>query len=370
MPFSDTVNPYIIIFGDQVYHIPYRFSINGLLHEDTGMLKRGTWCMVVVMIGTLLLVLPASASLYTITQGSTAFIGEQGLDISQTGAASNSKIVWFGPDSNVSSGAPSATVSVDDAKSFYIAPSIFSGKTGPWYTYPDKKLAFYVGDPSITLRVFDDTANFEVTGASDYVPRGDKVGFEVETNLGVIAGRPGISAVPITIHIRQPNGNELAEVSGYKLINIPVPSSPFSTGPVWETTEAQLGTYTIWADCNVNKMKDNYAVEGKTMTPVTGNVQILASNPLITSSVTRTPTVSGTLPAGTVAPPPSGTPSVVTSRVQTTTPPSTALTTASVTTAVPSTPPPATTKASGPDVVLIVGFLGLAALVVLGKDSR
>jgi hypothetical protein len=338
--------------------------------EKPGMLKRDIWCIVAVLIGMVLMVLPVSGALFTITQGSTAFIGEQGLDISQTGALSNTKIVWFGPGTNVSSGAPSATVSVDDAKNFYIAPSIFSGKTGPWYTLPDKQLAFYVEDPKITLRIRDDTSKFEVTGTNTYVPKGDKVGFEIETNLVAIAGRPGISAVPMTIHLRQPNGNEITQVSGYKLIDIPVGTSPFSTGPVWDTSDYQSGTYTIWAVCNVNKMKDNYPIEGKTLTPMTGNLQLLTSNPLITSSVTQTPaTVARTLPAGTVQIT-TNTTYVATSPVQTTVPSSTTLTTAQIASEVPTSLPPATTKAPGPDVVLIIGMLGLAALVMWSKDSR
>jgi hypothetical protein len=316
-----------------------------------------------------LMVLPVSGALFTITQGSTAFIGEQGLDVTQTGALSNTKIAWFAPGINVSSGAPSATVSVDDAKNFYIAPSVFNGKTGPWYTLPGKKLAFYVEDPKITLRIRDDTSKFEVTGTNTYVPKGDKVGFEIETNLVAITERPGISAVPMSIHIRQPNGNEFAEVSGYKLIDIPVSTSPFSTGPVWDTSDYQSGTYTIWAVCNVDKMKDNYPIEGKTLTPITGNLQLLTSNPLITSSVTQTQaTVARTLPAGTVQIT-TNTTSATTSPVQTTLSPSASLTTTPKTSEVPTSLPPAPTKAPGPDVVLIIGMLGLAALVGWSKDS-
>jgi len=327
------------------------------------MLKRFTWCALAALIGTLLVVLPVSGALFTIPQGGTTFIGEQGLDITQTGATSASTIGWFGTVSNVSTSAPSATTSVDNAKNFYIAPSIFVGKTGPWYTLPDKKLAFYVEEPSMTLRISDQTSHFEVTGTNTWVPKGDQVGFTVETNLIPIANRPGVSMMPITIHVRTPNGNELAAVSNYPLIDIMLSKSPFSTGPVWDTSTYASGTYTVWAVCNVNSMKDNYPVDGKTITPQTGNVQILISNPQITSSVSPTQTsVFSTTRPGTIATTEITT--AVTTAVQTSAPPVTSLPTAPTTSL-----PPATTKAPGPDIVLIVGVLGLAAIIMCGKDS-
>jgi hypothetical protein len=305
--------------------------------------------MVVALIGTLLFMVPASGSISTVPQGGTAFIGEQGLDINQTGATSNTMIGWFGTGNNFITGAPAATTSVDNAKNFYVAPSIFVGRTGPWYTLPDKKLAFYVEDPSLTLRILDETSDFELTGTTTWVPKGDQVGFRVETNLVAIVNRPGVTMVPITIHVRTPNGNELAAVSNYPLTDIMISTSPFSTGPVWDTSTYSSGLYTVWAVCNVNSMKDNYPVDGKTMTSQEGNVMINTINPLITSLVTPTQTsvFSTTRPA-----------TVTTTEVMTA-PPTAAPTTA-----------PATTKAQGPDIVLIAGVLGLAVLIVWGKDSR
>ncbi len=318
---------------------------------------------IVAFIGILLLVLPASGALFTIPQGGTAFIGEQGLDITQTGLTSNTMIGWFENGNNGPSAVPSATTSVDDAKNFYISPTVFSGKTGPWYNLSSRKLAFYVEDPSLTLRILDQTSNFEVTGTSTYVPKGDQVGFRVETNLVAIANRPAVTMMPITIHVMTPNGDELAAVSNYRLIDIMISTSPFSTGPVWDTSTYASGTYTVWADCNVNSMKDNYPVDGKTQTPQTGNVQILSSNPLITSSVT--PTLTSVF--STTRPSPVATTSVTTaatSAARTTVPTTTTITTTQATLPVPPT------KAPGPDVIFIVGILGLAAIVILGKDSR
>ena len=93
------------------------------------------------LLGTLVLVLPASGALFTIPRGGTAFIGEQGLDITQTGTTSSTMIGWFGNGNNGTYGVPVATTSVGDAKNFYIAPSVFSGKTGPWYNLSSKDIA-------------------------------------------------------------------------------------------------------------------------------------------------------------------------------------------------------------------------------------
>ena len=67
---------------------------------------------VAAFVVTLLLVLPASGALFTVPQGGTVFIGEQGLDITQTGVTRYETIGWFGTGINVTSGAPSATTSV------------------------------------------------------------------------------------------------------------------------------------------------------------------------------------------------------------------------------------------------------------------
>ena len=333
-----------------------------MLHaEETGMLKLLKLYAVMALLGTLVLVLPASGALFTIPRGGTAFIGEQGLDITQTGTTSSTMIGWFGNGNNGTYGVPVATTSVGDAKNFYIAPSVFSGKTGPWYNLSSKELAFYVEDPSLTIRIFDETSNFELTGANMYVPKGDQVGYRVDTNLVPIANRPGITMFPITIHVRTPNGNELAEVSNYPLKDIMISSSPFSTGPVWDTSTYASGTYTVWAVCNVNSMKDNYPVDGKTETPQTANVQISSSNPLIISSVTPTLTSVFSTPR----PSPVATTEMKTgpvTEIRTTVPPTAALTSS------PASLPPATTKAPGPDVVFIIGVLGLATLVMCGRD--
>jgi hypothetical protein len=341
---------------------PYQFWIKHYLSVLNGGTERmKNWfklCIVVVVISTSLLILPASGGIFTIPQGGTVFIGEQGLDISQTGANSSARIGWFGNGGNVITDAPTATVTVDDVKNFYVVPATFASKTGPWYTMPDKKLAFYVEDPSLNLRVFDDSSNFEVTNSTRWLPKGDQASFRIETNLVAMLNRPGISMVPVTIYVVQPDGSQLQAVSGYPLSNIGVTTSPFSTGPVWDTRSYPSGTYTVWAKCNVNGMNDNYRIDGKTQTQQTGNVQIQSSNPLITTSVTSTATTAaGTTPTTAV-------PATQSQTVLTTTPPATTQQPTSLPTTVP------TTKSPGPEFVLVVAGLVGAALIIGKSASR
>jgi hypothetical protein len=316
--------------------------------------------VIAVVISASLIILPVSGGLFTIPQGGTAFIGEQGLDITTAGVNSATKIGWFDLSANITTDAPTATVTVDDAKNFFVDPAVFASKTGAWYTIPDKHFAFYVQDPSLKLRVFDDTANIDVTNSSGYIVRGDQASFRIETNLMAMLNRSGITMVPVTIYVLTPGGAQLAEISGHPLTNIGVTSSPFSTGPIWDTRQYPSGTYTVWAICDVNKMNDNYRVDGKTQTPQTGNVQVQSSNPLVTATITPASTnflgpSQSTSGATTTSSP------VQTTTIQTTTEPPTTL---------PTTTTPAATQSPGPEFVLVCAGLVGAGLLLGKRISR
>jgi hypothetical protein len=317
--------------------------------------------LLALLVMPLILVVPVAAALNTIPGGGTAFIGEQGLDITQTGAKSGATIAWYSGSSNVGSGAPTASVVVDDASSFYIAPSTFSGKTGAWYLFPQKSLAFYVQDPSLNIRIFDSSSNFEVAGTVTWVPKGDSVSFGIDNNLYVMADR-GVSGAPVTIHIQAPDGAQYSSVSGNSLVDIPVNSASYSTGPIWSTGSYTSGTYTVWAECNANGMNDNYGAVGKSQS-TKKPVLIQSVNPLITSSVSPTPSISGgtsTTPVPTTVP--------VTTVPTTTSPPTTVATlvptslpqTAVVTTIPPTTKP---TTVPGPGIVLITSGIAIAFIL-------
>jgi hypothetical protein len=317
-----------------------------------------TLCIIAVIISASLLILPASGGLFTIPQGGTAFIGEQGLDITQTGVASATRIGWFGNSTNVTADPPVATVTVDNAGNFFVDPAIFTSKTGAWYSLPSKSFAFYVQDPTLALRVYDDTANIDVTDSQRGITRGDQASFQIDTNLVAMLNRSGITMVPMTIYVLTPGGAQLAEISGHPLKNIGVSSSPYSTGPIWDTRQYSSGTYTVWAICNVNNMNDNYRADGKTQTPQTGNVLIQSGTSRITPSITPVATI-------------------VAGNTPTSSPAATTPSTAPTTTVATSTPPPTTlpttipaTKSPGPGFILVcVGILG-GALILKRRVSR
>ena len=255
--------------------------------------------VLILIMGVLLATSVVSAAVNTVPQGGTVFIGEQGLDITATGVTTGSRIVWYGHGGTPAT-VPVLTLTVDDAANFYVSPVLFGERTGPWFVVPQNTIAFYVQDPLIALRVFDLTTRFEITGDTVWVPRGDAVGFRIDTSIADIARRPGSSGAPVTIRIRGPSGIEYSSVNGYALENIMLSGSLFETGPVWYTGTYERGTYAVWAESTANEMNTNYKREGKTVTaPVFFLMQNV--NPLITAAP-PTPPVTVTTPVSPVTP--------------------------------------------------------------------
>jgi hypothetical protein len=250
----------------------------------------------------LLVILSAPACLAaenTISLAGTVFLGEQGLDITATGVTSGSQIVWYGPGGSISS-VPAATLTVDNPSDFYISPVLFGDRTGPWFIASGNSPAFYVQDPLIEIRVIDETRSFQITKDVTWIPKGDVIGFRIDTNVYEIAKRSGSPGAPVTIRIRGPGGIEYSSVDGYQLEDIMISGSPFQTGGVWFTGDYESGTYTVWAESTGNDMNLNYKREGKTVTaPVEFLIQ--STNPLITPEpTTRVTTVSTTMPLTTL----------------------------------------------------------------------
>jgi hypothetical protein len=259
-------------------------------------------CAVILLLGVLSAPATVLAAVNTVPRAGTVFLGEQGLDITATGAISGSQIVWYGPGGSPTS-VPAGTQTVDDPSDFYISSVLFGDKTGPWFITPGNSLAFYVQDPLIEIRVIDETRDFQITKDVTWIPKGDAVGFRIDTNVYEIAKRPGSPGAPVTIRIRDPDGVEYSSVDGYQLEDILLSGSPFQTGPVWYTGDYKSGKYTVWAESTGNDMDLNYKIEGKTVTaPVEFLLQ--STNPLITPEPTTvTVTVQTTLPPATITTP-------------------------------------------------------------------
>jgi hypothetical protein len=124
----------------------------------------------------------------------------------------------------------------------------------------------------------------------------------IDTNLYTISQRG--TPARITIKVQPPGGGGYTalvnDAGTHSIENIQVSTSPFDTGALWDTGNSLYapGTYTIWAECNVNHMKDNYGVTGKTESTKTSlanqernplmDVTVTATSP--TTQVTQTPT--------------------------------------------------------------------------------
>lgn len=276
--------------------------------------------LVLVVFASLFLVGPATAALNTITTGAIVFIGEDGLDISSA-MGGDTRIGWWASGAAIATSSPDYSISISNPGSFFVSPTEFLSRTGPWYRLNSSGnadgTAFTVVDPRLELRVEDTTVGVDVT--DKWVPTGDSVRFRIETNLVSISQRPGVSSTPITIKVQSPDGavyTSLVNSAGISTstVDIPVTSTPFFTDSIWDTGRVAMyptGTYNVWAECNVNFMKDRYGVAGKTISSQVGlldqdqnplyNPTTLTTNPT-TLPTTAPTTISTTVPQTTSIP--------------------------------------------------------------------
>jgi hypothetical protein len=333
----------------------------------------GKMCAVLALA---LLLLPAGAlaAINTIAAGNTVFLGEENLDIREA-MDGDTQIGWWASAAAIQTTAPSYTIVVSNPAAFFISPTEFSGKTGPWYRLNASGYvngtAFTVSDPNLDIRVLDATLGVDAT-ENGWITTGSEVAFRITTNLYQMGQRTGVAGAPITIKVQGPGGatySALVNKAGAttNLVEMPVPTSPYSTGPVWDTGKTDTypyGSYRIWAECNANSMKDNYGDVGKTYTASPGLLN-QERNPLIgtyyTSTVTRT--VVTTLVPTTVKTP---VPTTVPATVITTTAEPTTIATALPVTSPTAIPTAAATKSPGFESVLA----GAALLIALAWSVR
>ena len=239
-------------------------------------------------------------------------------------------------------------------------------------------VAFIVADPILEIREVDTTVNVDETDG--WVSRGDQVSFRIDTNLNPIFSRGTSSSEGITIRVQSPDGgtySALIDSSGtpHSIENLAVSTPSYETGPIWDTGNSRYftGTYTIWAECNVNSMKDNYGLAGKTISQQTSlldqdqnpliSLNVPTTNPtaqIATTSTTQKPTTSSTTVITTI--PATSQITTIPSVAATTVPMSTV---SSGLTTLETTP----TKSAGFGVVLaLVSVCALAAVIILKKQ--
>ncbi|MDP2797148.1 MAG: DUF3821 domain-containing protein [Methanoregula sp.] len=322
---------------------------------------------------------PAFAAINTIRPGETVFIGEQGLDITLA-MEGDTQIGWWASGASITGSSPTSIIPVSNPASFTIPPNIFGSQTGVWYHLKPSGTAngtaFNVADPQLGIIVEDTTVNVDVT--DKWVPTDDELRFRIDTNLYQISGRSGGSPTLITIKVQSPDGavyTSLISKSGTKsIVDYPVTTTPQYTDSIWGTSYRDTyppGTYTIWAECNVNSMNDNYDVAGKT---ISRKVSLLNQdqNPLIvnkgyvtnpSTQITLVPTTKIITIATTTAPTTLKTP-----------PPTTAVPTVlpetTVETVMPTTtlPTPTPTKSPGFEASIVVVAMIIGVVFLFKKQ--
>lgn len=262
--------------------------------------KMGKIALLLILVGACF-VAHAGAAISHVPTGGTVYIGEQGLDISIPVPVANTQIAWWAPGASIITNAPDYQITVTDPLNFYVSPNEFGSRTGSWYVMPAKTPAFTVKDPQIGIRIEDVTVNVDIT-ENKWVYRGDEVRFRIDSNLGDIAGRVGAIEPTVTIKVQGPDGGIYSalinKTGATNSLDIQVSTTPYYTVPFWDTANTAYapGTYTIWAECNANRMKDNYNVVSKTVA-AESSLLVQEQNPLISVKIPTTPpTTPATIP--------------------------------------------------------------------------
>jgi hypothetical protein len=227
---------------------------------------------------------------------------------------------------------------------------------------PAKTLAFNVKDPQIGIRIEDTSINGDITD-NGWVYRGDEVRFRIDSNLADIASRAlvGPTEPTVTIKVQGPDGgiySALVDKNVPSSLDFKVTTTPFYTGTIWDTGSSSYtpGTYTIWAECNANRMKDNYNIVGKTVS-TQRPLRVQEQNPLIGVTVLSTsPTIQQTTKI-TIKPT-----TVVTTKPTTTVSTTMATPVETVQSPTSTTPAPTPTKAAGLSgwCAVLAGIIGCA----------
>jgi len=260
------------------------------------MIKNGISILLVLVCVILFCSGPVNAAINTISQGNTVFIGEEGLDISAA-MGPDSQIGWWTPSADIATTSPGKTIDLRGRiTTFMVTPSEFSGYTGNWYRINNQGkvngVAFLVADPQLDIKAEDTTV--DVNPQLNWIPSGDDIQFKIDSNLAQIYFQRGTPPL-ITIHVQTPDGSEYsalynADGMPTSIEAIPVTSTPYVTGPIWNMGNPGLyapGTYTYWAESNVNRMNDNYNIEGKTISRISPLLN-QGINPLISTATTIT----------------------------------------------------------------------------------
>jgi trimeric autotransporter adhesin len=268
---------------------------------------------VILALLTCLIIAPAmAASLNSVSPGGDVFLGEQGLILNGFGNTSTT-FVWFSPGNDIVTSAPSATRTINPLQ-FYVSPSDYSTYLGNWYLQGNisagSSPAFVVRDPTISVQIRDGNDN---NVDSKSVTSGTKITFRIESNLNTVPTQRGVPNGFSNIRVRSPDGTTYTALSTgngtLSLVDRSIDNSPYywvNPGNGWDTAATsggnkiyKAGVYTVWIESNLNGMKDNYNVQGKTIsaektvTIATDTLQLSTSKDSVTRGQGFAITVTG-----------------------------------------------------------------------------
>ncbi|HWQ64118.1 MAG TPA: MEMAR_RS02690 family S-layer glycoprotein [Methanospirillum sp.] len=152
-----------------------------------------------------------------IPPGGDVFLGEEGLDVRAAVPSPYDEIAFYPPGSS-----PGRDIPLDvrhlEKTSFSVSPNLYSDRTGSWYQWDSRmavpgSIAFNVREPRVSVRILQRLTMEDISSGT--VPRGSDLLFQMDTNLGSIAQRPGYNPASDGIFdllISTPGGGTLTAV--------------------------------------------------------------------------------------------------------------------------------------------------------------
>ncbi|WP_225353823.1 DUF3821 domain-containing protein [Methanolacinia petrolearia] len=349
--------------------------------------------LIFVIVSSLAMVSPAAAVLTNIHEGDSVFLGEQGLVLASdvfysSGGVSDDQLAYYG-GGNPATGTPDYVLT-PSKNSFYVDPSVFSSRLGLWYSYPNGSKNSYASisvlQPSLDLRLWayrSGGESFDITNGK--IVKGEALDFRIDSNLYPIFQRAGVTSGDdgIDVKVRNQVGATLTALincngASVSIVNVHpttqqyfLPSGTLTC--VWDTGNSQYnaGSYTVWAECNVNGMKDNLgSIEGETITPTLSSLKSTSTPTPTATTSTKTAT-----PTATKTNTPTPTSTLVVTQVATTsasTPEETAVTPVQTekTQATTATTTPTETQSPMSSVTLIISVVFAAIMIFMASKKE
>jgi hypothetical protein len=273
-----------------------------------------------VVLFSLIIAIPVSASLTKIAVKSPVFIGETGIDISSP-LNGCKQIAWW-PAGNDTGTPPDKILEIKgDIYSYNMSPEIFSGYEGTWYCWDPKPVleVFYVKKPEFSFRIWDLDQNRDISGQS--VPQSRRVTYRIDTNLCPVVNYLNRSdKTPLDrffdVGLKGPYGADIINIytgnaGALGTLTLTFDSKPdISTSPYiwrdggsWNHTARSgdgtylfpLGTYTFTASQNLNNMRyyygDTVGVTTSDSVNITFIPDVIIPSPTVTATtLTMSPT--------------------------------------------------------------------------------